>query len=169
MSLIPLVIIIALIVGAGYFLMEGEIKLPNFNRGPQVRRLEGFPTVVYTEEQLEKQRRVITNEQELGEFLNSVDKSGLLTVKEKIDFSKEYLLAVASKTYDETDHRIKIRKVYEDKDNKTLLVSVLEVDPGETCADKVELDKNVALEIAAISKTDWKIEFERMKQVEECN
>ncbi|KKS40037.1 MAG: hypothetical protein UV27_C0025G0001, partial [candidate division WWE3 bacterium GW2011_GWA1_42_46] len=54
MSLIPLVVIVVLMIGAGYFLLQGEIKLPGFNKGTQIRRLDGFPTVITTEMPLEK-------------------------------------------------------------------------------------------------------------------
>jgi len=40
--LIPLAIIILLILGIGYFLLQGEINLPKFNHGPTMRRLTGF-------------------------------------------------------------------------------------------------------------------------------
>ena len=93
MSLIPLFLLIALILGAGYLLIQGEIKLPKFNKGPQIRRLEGFPTIVYTEKELDKQRQVVKSEEELINFLNFVDESGLVTVRENIDLKRSsYLL-----------------------------------------------------------------------------
>jgi hypothetical protein len=166
-SLIPLVILIILILGAGYLLLEGEIKLPKFNRGPQIKRLEGFPTIVYTDKEVEKQRKVIKSEQELTEFLNLIDPSGLLEVRDKIDFNKEYLLAATTGTENETGHSVKIRKVYEDKNNKTLLVSIAEEESGSNC--DVEMDKNISVDIASISKTDWTINFDRTKQIIQCN
>ncbi|OGC38548.1 hypothetical protein A3K42_01520 [candidate division WWE3 bacterium RBG_13_37_7] len=166
-SLIPLVILIILILGAGYLLLEGEIKLPKFNRGPQIKRLEGFPTIVYTDKQIEKQRKVIKSEQELTEFLNLIDPSGLLEVRDKIDFNKEYLLAATTETENETGHSVKIRRVYEDKNNSTLLVSIQEEEAGSNC--DVEMDKNISVDIASISKTDWNIEFDRTKQINQCN
>ncbi|KKS09976.1 MAG: hypothetical protein UU64_C0012G0019, partial [candidate division WWE3 bacterium GW2011_GWF2_41_45] len=49
-----MVVIVVLMIGAGYFLLQGEIKLPGFNKGTQIRRLDGFPTVITTEMPLEK-------------------------------------------------------------------------------------------------------------------
>jgi len=166
-SLIPLVILIGIILFAGYFLMEGEIKLPKFRKGPQIKRLEGFPTIIYTDKDLEKQRRIIKSEEELSEFLNYIDDSHLLTVKENINFEKEYLIAVSTETEDETDHEIKVRKVYADKNDETLLISVRERIPGKDC--ETEKDRNVPVDIVSISKTNWKIEFEKVKEVRECN
>ncbi|MDC0449172.1 hypothetical protein OAL67_01030 [bacterium] len=167
MSFIPLLLIIGIILGAGYMLLQGEIKLPKFNKGPQIRRLEGFPTVIYTSTPIEKQRLVIDNETDLYNFLNMVDETGLLTIRETIDFEKEVVLAVASETEKEVGHEIKIRKVYEDKNDPTLLVSIREMFPGETC--ELEIDEHVAVDVVTISKTDYGIEFERIKQYEECD
>lgn len=166
-SLIPLVVIIGLILGAGYFLMEGEVKLDIFNRGPQFRRVEGFPTVVYTQLQLDKQRAVLKSEEELTEFLNTIDPSGLLEVREPINFDREYLIAVATETEQETEHSIRIKKIYEDKEKNMLLVSIRETEAGETC--EIELDDNISVDIVAISKTDMNIDFDRTKQVVECD
>ena len=63
-SLIPLAIIIVLILGAGYFLLQGEINLPTFKRGPTIRRLTGFPTLVYTDKEIAKQNYPVKIEQE---------------------------------------------------------------------------------------------------------
>ncbi len=165
-SLIPLVIIFFLILGAGYFLLQGEIDLPKFNKGPTIQRLEGFPTVIYTQESMEKQRKVIRSEVELDEFLNSVDKSGLLQMRESINFGKDMILAVSSETNDEVGRKIKIRKVYEDKEKRKIVVEIEEKKPGETC--NPEIDKNITVDMVKISKTDWEIDFDRVIKVEEC-
>lgn len=167
-SLLPLVVIILLILGAGYFLLADEIKLPKFNNGPQIRRLEGFPTNVFVQESSssQKQRKVIKSEQELNEFLNSIDKSGMLTLREKIDFNKEYIIAVATEVEKLDGHKVKIRKVYEDKSAKSLLVSVVESFPGEYC--NAEINPHIGVDLVAVNKTDWKIDFERVKDVMEC-
>lgn len=166
MSLIPLVIIILLILGTGYFLLEGEIKLPKFKRGPQIRRLDPFPTVVYTEKPIEKQRRVIKSEKELNEFLNYIDETGLLTLKEKVNFEKEFVIGVSTDTNDQTDNSLRVKKVYEDQPKSQLIVSVKEEVPGENC--EVTNDKNVAVDLVAISKTEYNITFDRVKSIKEC-
>lgn len=165
-SLIPLFILISLIIGAGFFLLQGEIELPKFDRGPKVRRIEGFPTVIYTDKEIEKQREVISNKEDLNEFLNFIDETGLLTLRENINFNKENLLAVATETNDETGVRLKIDKIYEDKEDQILIVTLEERVQGENC--DLENDPNVAVDIAAISKTDWKIKFERVKKTIIC-
>ncbi|RJR27125.1 hypothetical protein C4561_03100 [candidate division WWE3 bacterium] len=167
-SLLPLVIIVLLIFGAGYFLLADEIKLPKFNKGTQIRRLENFPTIIYTEEgkQYEKQRRVIKSEEELNDFLNYIDPAGLVTLKETVDFNKEYVIGVATEVEDPETHAIKIKKVYEDKDKKSLLIALHETFPRENCT--VEVSPHIAVDMVAINKTDWSIDFERVKEEEPC-
>ena len=166
MSLLPLAVIILLIIGVGYFLLKGEVELPKFNRGPQIKRLQGYPTVIDTTKDIEKIRKVLKNETELGEFLNTIDSSGSLTVKDSINFDKEVVIAVTTSTNEEDGHKIKIAKVYEKKDEKVLLVRVDETEMGEGC--ETEKEKNVALDLAVLTKTDWEIDFERKKIIEEC-
>ena len=167
-SLLPLVTIIVLILGAGYFLLADEIKLPKFDKGTQIRRLENFPTIIYTEEgaAYEKQRKVLKNEQELNEFLNYIDPAGLVTLKETINFDKEYVIAVSTEVEDPETHKVKVKKVYEDKAKKSLLIAVQETFPGGDCA--VEVSPHIAVDIVAINKTDWDIGFDRIKTEEAC-
>ncbi|MBW6441565.1 hypothetical protein K0B04_01475 [Patescibacteria group bacterium] len=165
-SLIPLVILIGLILGAGYFLLQGEINLPKLNKGPTIQRIEGFPTVIYSDREMEKQRKVITNEQELNEFLNLVDETGLLSVKESINFDKNIVLAVASSTNDRVGHKIKIKSLYEDKEDRKILVEFEEMNPDGDC--EMELDPNITVDMVMLSKTDWEIDFEKITKVLEC-
>ena len=165
-SVLPLFILIAIVL-AVYFLFLGDTEVINFDRSPELRRLNGFPTTVYSESDFDKKRLVIKSQEELTEFLNEVDESGYVIVREEIDFNKEWLLAVSTKTYDREGYSIKIRKLYEDKDNNTLLVSLRETEPGDSC--EVEENKSGAVDLVAISHTDLNIEFERVKQVVECN
>ena len=57
-SLLPLLVLVALILGAGYFLLKDEIKLTSLEKKPTIQRLEGFPTVIYTDKQIEKIRKI---------------------------------------------------------------------------------------------------------------
>ena len=165
-SLLPLVVIIGLILGAGYLLLAGDINLPDFMKSSQFRRVEGFPTIVYTSNQVQKQRLVIKSEEELTNFLNMIDSTGLLEIREPINFNKEYLIVVTTETEAKTGNEVKIRKIYEDKEKNQIMVSIREIEKGETC--EVELDNNIAVDIVAISKTDKAVEFDRVKQVETC-
>ena len=166
-SLLPLVVIIGLILGAGYLLLAGDINLPDFLKKSEFRRVEGFPTIVYTSNTVEKQRLVIKSEQELTDFLNKVDSTGLLEVKEPINFKKEYLVAVTTETQDRTGSTVKIKKLEKDKEKNRIVVTIRETEKDENC--EVELDKNIALDIVAVSKTDLPFDFDRVKQVETCN
>ncbi len=166
MTLIPLVLILAIIIGAGYLLIQGDIKLPKLNRGPSIRRLEGFPTVIYTGDSIEKQRRVITNQNELSDFLNLIDKTGLVTLKEQINFDKEVLVGVSSETEQPVGHVIKVKKLFEDKANSKLTVFLEETFPSESC--NAEKDPHIAVDLVAITKTNYQILFDRAKKFEEC-
>lgn len=167
MSIIPLVIIVALILGAGFLLLRGEFKFSKlFKTGPQIKRLQNFPTVVYTTQPLEKQRRVIKSQAELADFLKYVDSTGILTMKDSVNFEKEYLIAVSSELNPTTGETTKIKKVYEDKPNKALVISIEENVPGKTC--ELETDKNIGVDMVSISKTELSIKFERVKKTVEC-
>jgi hypothetical protein len=165
-SLFPIVILIGLILGIGYFLLQGEITLPKFNKGPTIQRIEGFPTVIYSDREMEKQRLVITSEEELNEFLNYVDETGLLDVEENINFEKNVVIAVSSDTNEEVGRKIKIDEVYEDKEENEILVEFVETKPGDSC--EIEIDKNITVDMVILSKTDMEIDFEKITKVVEC-
>lgn len=165
-NLLPLFILIGLLI-AIYFVFLSDSKLFQLDKDIEVRRLNGFPTVAYSDKELEKQRRVITSEEELIEFLNYVDESGYLVVREDIDFNKEMLLGVSTDINDVDGVKLKIKKLYEDRDSNTLLVSLRETEPGETC--EVVENPNVAVDLVAIDITGMKVEFERVKEVKECD
>lgn len=166
-SFIPILLIIGIILGAGYFLMKGEFKLPSIGRSKtEVRRLKGFPTTIYTSENIEKKRAVITNKTELSEFLNSVDSTGQLVVPEDIDFEKEFLVGASTETRDTTGYKITVKKVYADKKDESLLISIRETRPAETC--EVEDESNVSIDLVALTKTDWEIGFEKVTEYENC-
>ncbi len=164
-NLIPLFILIGLIITI-YFVFLSDSALFQLDKRLEVRRLNGFPTTAYTERVLDKQRLVITNEEEFIQFLNYVDESGYLLVREDIDFNKEMLLGVSTDVNDIEGHTIKIRKLYEDKDSNTLLVSIRETEPGNSC--EVIHNKNVAVDLVAVDITGMKVEFERVKEIKEC-
>jgi hypothetical protein len=164
-NLIPLFILIAILV-AVYFLFLSDNELISIDREPEVRRINGFPTVAYTDKELEKKREVITNQEQLAEFLNYVDESGYLIVREEIDFDREFLLGVSTDVNQTEGYELKVRKLYEDKENNKLIVSLREEEPGDSC--EYEVNPNVAVDLVAISKTGKIIEFERIKEIYEC-
>ncbi len=165
MTIIPIFVLVVAL-GAVYFFFLKDSNFLKIDKSPEVRRINGFPTTVYTQKEMEKIREIITTEEELTNFLNTVDESGYLIMREKIDFNKEMVLAVTTSTNEFEGHEIKIKKLYEDKDANKLLVSVREAEPGETC-EKI-MNKNVALDLVAISTTAREIEFERVKEITEC-
>lgn len=167
LNLLPVVVLVLVAIVAGYFLINGDLKFPKFNREPQVRRLNGFPTVTDVTSELDKQRVVIKNNEELQKFLNYVDKSGLVTLRENINFEKEYLIGVSSTTQNEEGLGLKIKKLYEDKATNSLLVQIEQTENPDGC--KPIARKTLLVDVVAISKTDKNISFEVVKKTnEEC-
>ena len=169
MTLVPVLIIVALILGAGYMLISGDIKLPWMRNDNtlEIRRLEGFPTSVAAGTPTPKMREVVTNQKDLETFLKAVDSTGNLALGEKINFDREYLLAASDQTEGNDGYALKIKKVYIDKKNDSLLVSINLQQPGETCAANEVLTTPV--DIVAIGKTDKKINFEIVRETKICN
>ncbi len=172
LSFLPLIILIVLILGAGYFLLAGEIKIPFLNTSNrlEVKRLANFPVTVETQNAVDKTRLVIKSQQQLDEFVKSIDKDGAFSAPKDINFNNEYLIAVSSKTFMETGHALKIKKIYKEKDTNTLLVSIEQIDPVESCLNNTSLPKsNVIVDIVSVKKTDKTFDFEVVKKNdEEC-
>ncbi len=168
MNLIPVAVIVLLILGAGYLMTKGDLNIPFLKNADEIelRRIEGFPTVLPASTQVDKQRWVIKTQAELDDFLKTVDPSGLAKVAESINFDKEYLLAVSNETRPQGGHEIKIRRVYKNSKDNTLRASVHEQRPGDGCI--LEQYLNTAVDIVAISKNDKEIGFEVIKDIKNC-
>jgi len=165
-NVIPIIIILLLIGGAGYFLFGQDLEIPIEDRKTQITRVEGFPKMIYVNEDREKIRKVITSEEELNEFLNEVDKNRELALNTNINFNRHYLMCTATKTLEGENHTFKIKKIYKDTDDKTLTVVQERTDPDEGC--KLEGGRNIWVDIVQINKTDWNIDFELVKKILPC-
>lgn len=164
-NLLPVFVLVFIALGTGYLLIKGDFKFPKFNRDPQVRRLNGFPTVVDVTKEITKQRVVIKNMDALKNYIEIVDKSGLVTLRETINFEKEYLIGVSSTTQTEEGLGLKIRKLYEDKTKNSLLVQIEQTENPDNCTPVPR--KTVLMDLVAISKTDKQIDFEVVKRTNE--
>ena len=166
-SFLPIIILVVLVLGIGYFLTEGDIELPFGGDGIGSRSLKGFPALVLTSNTLEKQRLVVRSQEELDAFLSTVDSSGQLTLNDKVNFNREYVLAVASETLETDGYKIKVDNITDYPEENKIVVTILLTEPGETCV--TEAATQVAVDLVAIKKTDKNIDFERFKKTEECN
>ncbi len=168
-NILPVVVIVGLILGAGYLLMGEDFKLPKLAGEPKLERIEGFPRKIYITDgsERDKKREVITSEEELTQFLNEVDDTGQIQFNSAVNFNREYLLAVSTNLLDEDGHGFKIKKILKDTKDKSLTVVLERKDPDDSC--EVEMDPNIWVDFAKIDKTDWKIEFEIVKKVEPCD
>lgn len=168
-SILPILILVGLILGAGYFLIGSNFKLPKFGQKDSLQRLEGYPTVInITKEDaatIGKIREVITSQEQLDAFLAKVSKGGL-TVNEEIDFSKKVVIAVAT-TFDEPDKELKIKKVYESSQDKKLTIQIRNLVPEDICPTGEKY--TVGIDLATVKKTDWKIDFENITEKKPCN
>lgn len=169
LSILPVAIIVLIILGAAFFLMRGEFELPSFGKKEtEVTRIDGYPSTIYTNVAIEKQRRVIKSAEELSDFLSTVDPERMYTPDiNGIDFNKTYLIGVSTETDEESGTVLRIKRVIEDKENNSLTISIEEIKPGENCP--VDLQSNLSVDIVALNKTDKTIEFDRVtKQGEAC-
>jgi hypothetical protein len=166
---VPLIIILGLIIGAGYFLLQGDIKLTFLEdrKNVEVRRLNEYPVTVPLDSEIEKIHSIIKSEDELINFLASIDKTNALTVDEKIDFDKEYLIGVTSKALTKGGNEFRIKKVYIDKEKDELLVSSRLKKPSDNCVTTDEL--NIIVDIVAISKTDQEVKYETLIETFTCS
>jgi hypothetical protein len=166
-NIIPLLIILLLIGGAGYFLFGQDIEIPIEDRKTKITRIEGFPRMMYVDEEREKIHRVIKSEEGLNNFLNEVDKDGILDFNENVNFNKYFVIATTTETLEGENHEFKIRKIYKDTDDKTLTVSRERIEPEDEC--KMEGGKNIWIDMIKLRKTDWNIEFEIVKKKLPCD
>lgn len=169
-SALPLLIILGLIFGAGYLLLQGDVDLDFFkpDNTLELRRIDDFPAIVTTgDENIEKQRTIIKSEEELISFLSSIDKTNQLAFSEKIDFEKEMLIGVSTKPFENTGYKAKIRKVYINKEEETLLVSTRITMPDEACV--TEPDLTIGVDLVAVDKTDMEIDFETQRTTDFCD
>ena len=167
MSILPIILIVILIIGAGYLLTKGDIKILGLNDDTiEVTRVKGFPTTFTTNKLIEKQRSIIHNDKELETFLKTIDESGQLKVEDEINFDRVYLVGISSKTFATTGYETKVKKVYKNKEDNTITVLARELKPGDTC--KVEQQPNITVDLVSISKTDKKIGFELIKEFDDC-
>jgi len=168
MSIIPLALIVILILGAGYLMTKGDIKIPGFTeQNLEFRRLDNFPTSIPTGIQTEKQRLILKSREELDTFLASIDDSGFLSVDEVIDFDNEFVIAVSTQTREMEGYTLKIRRIFEKREDGTLIVSVRDRRPGKNCVD--EEYSNISADLVAVSKTNKVISFQSIKDIYECD
>jgi hypothetical protein len=168
LSLLPAIVLVALILGAGYLLLRDDIKFFDLDREPQVRRIDGFPAAVPIDVEIEKQREIITNEEELKNFLSVVDPNGSLNFDQNINFNRIWLIGVSTGTKYETGTTIRVNKLYENEKGDKYKVSLREVSLPDHCS-KDEL-MYVSVDIAAVSKTDHHFNFEVIREESaKCN
>jgi hypothetical protein len=172
MNLVPVILIVVLIFGAGYLLLKDTLKLPWFKNDNtvEITRLEGFPRAWDTQKDIKKVRRVIRSEAELREFFSytdMADEASLNAVLSKVNFDKELLLGVASDTQEETEGLIRIKRVNVDKVKKKLDVKLIQYKPDTTCIP--EIKKNILIDVVKISKSDNEISFDIVKENRSCN
>lgn len=166
MNLLPVVLILLLILGAGYLLTQGEFSIPGFsnNNKMKITRFEGFPTTIPVSEEMEKQRLVITSQEELDAFLSKLDPTDSITLSEKVNFDRQVVLAVSNETRETEGYSLKVRRVYDESDK--VEISLREERPDDDCV--LPQYKNVAVDIVAITRTEKPVDFSLVKEIYSC-
>jgi len=172
MNIVPVILISVLILSAGYLLLKDTLKLPWFRKSNtiEITRLEGFPRAWETQKAIEKTRRVIKNEAELRDFFAHADMNddaSLTAVLNAVNFDNEFLLGVTSDTREETEEVIRIKRVERDDAKEKLLIKVYQYKPDTTCVP--EIKKNVLIDLAKISRSEYKVDFEVIKESRSCD
>lgn len=168
---LPIIIVAVAIAAGGYFFLGkngGNFGGSRDENTVEVRRLKNFPQIIPGSKEVDKEHVVIKSQQELDDFLSSLDDTGLLTVEDDINFDKEFVIGVHSKTHETDGFDLKIKRVYNDEDDKTLLVSRVETKPGDSCVDELDNTPTIAVDIVTIEQTDYKIEFELLRETKVC-
>jgi hypothetical protein len=161
-SLLPVVVLVVLILGAGYLLLKDDLNFFGSNNEPQVRRLEGFPVTIPIGTEIEKQRTVIRSQEELEDFLSAVDPEGTLEFNENVNFDREFLVGASTSTEKESNKILRVRRLYENTKDNSLKVSLRQIDRKGECP---QIDYSyVSIDLVAISKTDHSIDFELVRE-----
>lgn len=168
LSALPLIIIIGLILGTGYLLLKDSIDLSflEVSKDLEMERLENFPKTVSVTKDLDKQRAVIKSEEELINFLSYVSKSKELSLGRKVNFKKEMLIGVSTKTNNTGGYSVKIEKIKVDKKTNNLYITSLITKPSDNCVVTQQL--NSAVDIVLVSKTNMDVEFETVRTTDLC-
>jgi hypothetical protein len=166
-NLLPIFIIVALIIAAGFLLTKDDFKAP-WQKSDKIKaqHLQNFPREVPTLEQLEKLRVVIKTQKELDDFLMQIDPTGSTKVNDKVNFDKEIVIAATSPTLLTDGYKLKIQKIYNDEENMELRAIVMYEKPGDTC--DVQQVSNVVVDMVKVKKTDMEITFDKEEREVEC-
>lgn len=172
-NILPLLIIVLLIAGAGYLLFGQDIKLPKReDKLTKIIRIQGFPARVSVDGDREKVRRVITSKKELMDFLAEVDPQKTLKLTDEPDFSKHVVVASSTETLQGTLNSYRIKRIVKDVEDKELTVEQELILPMEECPNKEteedRVKKSIVVDLIMLNKTTWKIDFDLLKKELPC-
>ncbi len=172
-NILPLLIMVLLIAGAGYLLFGQDIKLPKKeDKLTKIIRIQGFPARIPVDDNREKIRKVITSKEELTDFLSKVDLQGSLELTEEPDFSRYVVVASSTETLQGTLNSYRIKRIVKDIEDKELTVEQELILPMEECPNKEteeeKASKSIVVDLIMLNKTDWKIDFDLLKKELPC-
>ncbi len=166
-NFLPIIAIAILIAAAGFLLTKDDLELPWMPSDKvTATHLVNFPREVPTLQELEKDRKVLKSQDELNNYLKTIDPTGSTRVEEDIDFNRYFVVAANTETLIEDGYKMKIRRIYEDKEENELKVMILLTEPGDTC--ETQEVTNVVVDMVKVKKTDMNFSFGREKQTKEC-
>jgi len=172
-NILPLLIMVLLIAGAGYLLFGQDIKLPKKeDKLTKITRIQGFPARIPVDDNREKIRKVITSKEELTDFLTKVDPQGSLELTEEPDFSRYVVVASSTETLQGKLNSYRIKRIVKDIEDKELTVEQELILPMEECPNKEteeeKASKSIIVDLIMLNKTDWKIDFDLLKKELPC-
>ena len=166
-NFLPIIAIVILITAAGFLLTKEDIDLPwKPSNKVTATHLVNFPREVPTLQELKKDRKVLKSQDELNNYLKTIDPTGSTRIEEEIDFNRYFVVAANTETLTRDGYKMKIRRIYQDKEANELKVMLLLTEPGETC--ETQEVTNVVVDMVKVRKTDMKFSFGREKQIKEC-
>lgn len=173
LNLLPIVLLLILLCLGGYLLLKDDLNIDGLKSDDtlDIKRVESFPNKVYTAKQMEKQRRIIKSQEELDAFFNEIDESDTLKFNEKVDFDKEWVIAVTPDLQENDGHAIKIKKIEIDKEDNSYKVVIVNTKPGDNCEGEYEATTTLPVDLAVVEKKDLetaKIEFESVIEEKPC-
>ena len=166
-NFLPIIAIAILIAAAGFLLTQDDFELPwKPSNKVTATHLINFPREVPTLQQIKKDRKVLKSQKELDTYLKTIDPTGSTRIDEEIDFNRYFVVAANTETLTRDGYKMKIRRIYEDKEENELKVMMLLTEPGDTC--ETQEVTNVVVDMVKVKKTEMNFSFGREKQTQEC-
>jgi len=165
--LIPFFIIIGLIVVLGVILWNEdfmEMFKPDRN---VLTRVKDFPKVLDNKIDNERDRVVITSEQDFKNFISKNFENPAEIPLPDVDFNNQKIVVAITENNQTTGFGVKIRTVKKETDQDIYLINTVYTKPGKTCLE-LEPRRNTAIDMVLIPNNNFEVKFIRETKEVEC-